>query len=61
MPPLPESKEPEMSRLSDRMLWHSIDATTAPTRRRRYRKSRLPTVAIWTAVTLLIVGWVILK
>lgn len=50
-----------MTRLSDRMLWHSIDATTAPTRRRRYRKSRLPTVAIWTAVTLLIVGWVIIK
>ena len=50
-----------MSRLSDRMLWYSIDATTQTAQYRRYRKTRLPTVAIWTAVTLLIVGWVIFK
>lgn len=50
-----------MSRLSDRMLWHSIDATTQTAHYRRYRKTRLPTVAIWTAVALLIVGWVIFK
>lgn len=50
-----------MSRLSDRMLWHSIDATTEPTRRRRYRKTNLSTAALWTAVTMLIVGWVIFK
>jgi len=50
-----------MSRLSDRMLWYSIDTTTKTAQYTRYRKTRLPTVAIWTAVTLLIVGWVILK
>lgn len=50
-----------MSRLSDRMLWHSIDATTQTAQYTRYRKTRLPTVAIWTAVALLIVGWVIFK
>ncbi len=50
-----------MSRLSDRMLWYSIDTTTKTAQYTRYRKTRLPTVAIWTAVTLLIVGWVIFK
>jgi len=50
-----------MSRLSDRMLWYSIDDTTQSAQCRRYRKTRLPTVAIWAAVTLLIVGWVIFK
>lgn len=50
-----------MSRLSDRMLWYSIDTTTKTAQHTRYRKTRLPTVAIWTAVTLLIVGWVIFK
>ncbi len=50
-----------MSRLSDRMLWYSIDNTTQSAQYRRYRKSKLPTAAIWTAVTLLIVGWVIFK
>ncbi len=50
-----------MSRLSDRMLWYSIQDATHSAQYTRYRKTRLPTVAIWTAVTLLIVGWVIFK
>ena len=50
-----------MSRLSDRMLWYSIEDATQSAQYRRYRKTRLPTVAIWTTIALLIVGWVIFK
>lgn len=50
-----------MSRLSDRMLWYSIQDATQSAQFRRYRKTRLPTAALWTIAILLIVGWVIFK
>ncbi len=50
-----------MSNLANRMLWHTIDATTDPVRRRRYRKTSVPTALIWTIVVGLIVAWMILK
>lgn len=50
-----------MSKLASKMLRYQIEETTDSAGSTRYRNSRLPTVAIWTAVALLIVGWVIFK